>query len=95
MRVANFAELSYQDIDAVSIGYNYLVVTDSNNGGLWTIYTVIQDSVLLGGQRRLQLIRVQNYDTKNPSFVRALWPDRPGFTQRASCSDKQNPCVIC
>ena len=64
MRVANFAELSYQDIDAVSIGYNYLVVTDSNNGGLWTIYTVIQDSALLGGQRRLQLIRVQNYDTR-------------------------------
>jgi len=63
-RVANLQELSYQDLYEVPLGYKYLVVTDSSNDGLWTIYTVIQDLSLLGGQRTTELTRVQNYDTR-------------------------------
>ena len=40
LRVANLEILSFQNIYAVDLGYKYLVVSDSNNRGLWTIYTV-------------------------------------------------------
>ena len=60
-RVLDLAELSYQDLAAVPIGYLYLVVTDSNNNGLWTIYQVQTGSLL--GSRELGLVRVQNYNT--------------------------------
>ena len=64
MRVANLEILSYQDIYAVPIGYKYLVASDSNNNGLWTIYQVqyVQDGLF--DTRELVLIKVQNYDTK-------------------------------
>ena len=32
--------ICFQDIYAVDLGYKYLVLTDSNNRGYWTIYTV-------------------------------------------------------
>ncbi len=54
--VANIEELSYQDLASVPQGYRYLVDSDSNNNGLWTIYEK-QGS-------ELRLVRVQNYDTR-------------------------------
>jgi hypothetical protein len=56
-RVLTYAELTYQDLNQVAVGYNYLVASDSTQEGLWTIYTVIAGP-------SLQLARVQNYDTK-------------------------------
>ena len=53
-------QLAYQDLTAVPLGYNYLVATDSNYNGAWTIYTVIQASSTAKG---LQLSRIQNYNT--------------------------------
>jgi len=52
----NYSELLYQDPEVDGVGYKYLVLTDENNEGLWTIYTVQSDYSLL-------LTRVQNYDT--------------------------------
>jgi len=63
LRVANLEILSFQDIDAVPIGYKYLVASDSDNRGLWTIYSVEQPFPLL--PRQLILTRVQNYKTSN------------------------------
>ena len=63
-RVANIQELSYQDLNEVPLGYKYLVVSDSNNDGLWTIYSVAQDNTVLGAPRYTELVRVQNYDTR-------------------------------
>ena len=56
-RVLTYAELTYQDLRQVAVGYNYLVASDSTQEGLWTIYTVLAGP-------ELQLARVQNYDTK-------------------------------
>ena len=64
MRLANIQELSYQDLNEVPLGYRYLVVTDSTNDGLWSIYQVLQTTGVFGGQRYTQLSRVQNYDTR-------------------------------
>ena len=64
LRVANLEILGFQDIYAVPLGYTYLVVTDSSNRGLWTIYTVIEspaDPLI----RELLLTRVQNYNTRD------------------------------
>ena len=61
-RVANLEELSYQNLAEVSLGYRYLVVSDSGENGLWTIYQV--ENGLLPGERITSLIRVQNYDTR-------------------------------
>jgi len=60
-RVANLEELSFQNLREVPVGYRYLVVSDSGQGGLWTIYEV-ENNIL--GQRELNLVRVQNYDTR-------------------------------
>jgi hypothetical protein len=62
-RVANLEELSYQNLNSVPLGYKYLVVSDSRNDGLWTIYQVAVVGSLLG-EVGLNLIRVQNYDTR-------------------------------
>lgn len=64
LRLANIEELGYQDLAEVPVGYKYLIVSDSTNGGLWTIYTVIQGSVILGSPNITQLSRVQTYDTR-------------------------------
>jgi hypothetical protein len=61
-RVADLAELSYQDLQQVPVGYLYLVGNDSDNNGLWTIYEVEAGTLI--GSRELALIRVQSYDTK-------------------------------
>ena len=53
-------QLSYQDLAQVPAGYLYLVVSDSSQNGLWTIYEVIKTKTLV----KLDLVRVQNYDTR-------------------------------
>lgn len=60
-RVATYAELTYQDLFQVAIGYRYLVAVDDTNSGLWTIYQVANG--VLPGERVLALVRVQNYNT--------------------------------
>jgi len=64
MRLANIEQLSYQDLQEVPLGYKYLIVSDSTNQGLWTIYTVVPGSVELGSPNVTQLSRVQTYDTR-------------------------------
>jgi hypothetical protein len=64
MRLANIEQLSYQDLQEVPLGYKYLIVSDSTNSGLWTIYTVIAGSTALGSPNITQLSRVQTYDTR-------------------------------
>lgn len=61
-RVATYEILTYQDLWAVPLGYNYLVVSDETVEGLWTIYTVQMNSA--GVERELHLSRVQTYDTR-------------------------------
>jgi hypothetical protein len=63
-RVLNYQELTFQDLSEVPVGYKYLVATDATNDGLWTIYTVVLGSALIGSPKELLLTRVQNYDTK-------------------------------
>jgi hypothetical protein len=62
MRVANLEELSYQNLNAVPVGYRYLVDSVSTQNGLWGIYEVAE-SDLLAGQRITILIQIQNYST--------------------------------
>ena len=59
-RVANLEELSYQDLAQVPVGYLYLVVSDSTQNGLWSIYSVTATKTFA----TLDLVRVQNYDTR-------------------------------
>jgi len=73
--VANLAELSYQDLAVVAVGYRYLVLNDSINNGLWTIYEVQNGS--LPGSKELTLIRVQNYDT--PKYWQYIDWYQPGY----------------
>jgi hypothetical protein len=63
-RVLTYTELTYQDLGQVPAGYRYLVASDATNDGLWTIYTVVLGSALLGSPKELLLTRVQNYDTR-------------------------------
>jgi hypothetical protein len=58
-RVATLEELSYQNINEVPIGYLYLVESDTDQQGKWTLYQV----TVAGAVRELSLSRVQNYDT--------------------------------
>ncbi len=76
LQVANLEILGFQNIYAVSLGYRYLVQTDSNNRGLWTIYTV-QNSETLLGERVLALTRVQNFNT--PDYWSYIDWYRPGY----------------
>ena len=65
--VANLEELGYQDIYAVPLGYLYLVDSASTQNGLWSIYEVTLDKnqqVDQPGLRIVQLVRVENYDTR-------------------------------
>ena len=61
IRVANYEELTFQDLSTVPLGYQYLVASDSNYRGLWTIYQVTSGAA--PGSKTLLLVRVQNYDT--------------------------------
>lgn len=60
--VANLEILGFQNIYLVPLGYRYLVLSDSSNGGRWTIYEV-QASQVNPAVRLLNLYRVQNYVT--------------------------------
>jgi hypothetical protein len=62
LRLANLEELSFQNLNAVPLGYLYLVVSVSTQNGLWGIYEVIE-SDLLPGEKATQLVRIQNYST--------------------------------
>ena len=68
LQVANLEILGFQTpywsntSGSIPVGYKYLVTTDSNNRGLWTIYTV-QNSPTVPGTRELVLTRVQGYNT--------------------------------
>ena len=59
--VSNLEVLAYQDLALVPYGYLYLVDSDSNQNGLWTIYEVVAGNTV--GSKELSLVRVQNYDT--------------------------------
>ena len=59
--VATLEILAFQDLYVVPIGYLYLVQTDTSQDGRWTIYEVALGS--LPGERVLNLVQVQNYDT--------------------------------
>ena len=74
-RVTDDQELSFQDLAQVPVGYRYLVGSDARNRGLWTIYQVLAGPIL--GIKTLQLVRVQNYDTRL-YWRRTDWY-RPGY----------------
>ena len=76
MRVANLEILGFQNLNAVPLGYKYLVATDSNNRGLWTIYTVVASQTQLGA-KDLALTKVQNYNT--PDYWNYINWYRPGY----------------
>jgi hypothetical protein len=82
LRVANLEILGFQEpiwsnpTGPIPIGYKYLVVTDSSNRGLWTIYTV-QESDAAAGQRILVLTKVQGYNT--PDYWSYINWNRPGY----------------
>jgi len=59
--VANLEVLAFQNLAVVPLGWKYLVINDSSQNGRWTIYQV--DSGTLPGQRVLDLVQVQTYDT--------------------------------
>jgi hypothetical protein len=62
-RVANLDELSYQNLYSVPLGYLYLVESTSTQNGLWSIYEVAISDVV-STERTVNLVRVQNYDTR-------------------------------
>lgn len=76
LRVANLEILGFQNINAVPMGYRYLVATDSLNRGLWTIYQVQASDIDLGA-RRLVLVRVQLFNT--PDYWSYIDWYRPGY----------------
>jgi hypothetical protein len=63
-RVANLEILGFQKINEVALGYKYLVASDSRNRGLWAIYQVIETTTTAGVIREVQLVRVQNFNTR-------------------------------
>ena len=73
--VPNLTVLSYQNINTVPLGYRYLVLTDSDQQGRWTIYQVDVTSTL--GVRVLSLVQVQSYDT--PLYWNYINWYRPGY----------------
>jgi hypothetical protein len=74
LRVADLEILGFQNIYDVPLGYRYLVASDSNNRGLWTIYQV---QALDEELRELKLVQVQLYSTRDYwSYI--TWY-RPGF----------------
>ena len=79
LEVANIEILSFQNIYAVPMGYKYLVASDSNNAGLWTIYTVSPSVV--PGERALVLSKVQNYKTSD--YWNYIDWYRPGYNKSA------------
>ena len=60
--VPNLEILYYQDLLIVSVGYKYLVLSDSGQRGRWTIYEVVAGATPKLPPT-LNLVRIQNYDT--------------------------------
>jgi hypothetical protein len=60
--VPTYEILTYQNLAFVPVGYRYLVLSDVNQQGRWTIYQV--DSGPVFNSKVLSLYRIQNYDTK-------------------------------
>ena len=56
MLLETVEELEYQNLNLVSTGYRYLIRSDANNQGLWTIYEVDEN-------QNFQLVRVQAFNT--------------------------------
>ena len=56
--LATYDELQYQDLAEVGPGYQYLIQSDGNYNGRWTIY-VVNSNLGLG------LVRVQSYVTRD------------------------------
>jgi hypothetical protein len=63
-QVATIEELSYQNLDAVPLGYLYLVESDTTQSGYWDIYQVVESDAI-AGTRTVRLTRIQNYFTPN------------------------------
>jgi hypothetical protein len=74
--VANLEILGFQNIYLVPLGYRYLVNSDSNNGGRWTIYEVQADQ-LDPLVRILVLYRVQTFVT--PDYWQYIDWYLPGY----------------
>ena len=81
-RVASYEELTFQNLLEVPIGYRYLVASDVNYQGRWTIYQVSSGST--PGVKQLLLSRVQNYDT-SLYWTFADWY-RPGYNSSTRIS---------
>jgi hypothetical protein len=77
-RVATIEELGYQNLDAVPLGYLYLVESDTTQSGYWDIYQVIESDTI-SGTRIVQLTRIQNYFT--PDYWYYIDWYRPGYNQ--------------
>ena len=61
----NIEQLSYQNFYQVPLGYKYLILSDTTYCGAWTIYEVVLASNAPAAPRVAQLVRIQNYNTKN------------------------------
>jgi len=61
----NIEQLSYQNFYQVPLGYKYLILSDSTYNGAWTIYEVVLESNASAAPRVPQLVRIQNFNTKN------------------------------
>lgn len=59
--VADLTVLSYQNLDLVNLGYRYLVLSNSSQGGRWTVNEVVVDNA--NAQRTTQIVQIQNYNT--------------------------------
>jgi hypothetical protein len=75
--VPNLEILGFQNIYAVPLNYRYLVLSDANNQGLWTIYQVNAVTGNNLGVRELMLIKVQNFNT--PDYWDYVNWYRPGY----------------
>jgi hypothetical protein len=61
----NIEQLSYQNFYQVPLGYKYLILSDTTYNGAWTIYEVVLESNAPAAPRVPQLVRIQNFNTKN------------------------------
>jgi hypothetical protein len=77
MEVANLEILGFQNIYAVPLDYRYLVLSDADNQGLWTIYQVESTTGNNLGVRELVLVKVQNFNT--PDYWDYINWYRPGY----------------
>jgi hypothetical protein len=75
--VANLEILGFQNIYAVPLDYRYLVLSDADNQGLWTIYQVESATGNDLGVRELVLVKVQNFNT--PDYWDYVNWYRPGY----------------